>query len=137
MTKFFHTFPDSVGTLLFFVAQHTATTHTNAAIQLQVISKRGIRSHSALYEIFIFLFYLILEPAIGGRPKPKLCFLPGRLRWTLLPKERYGDSLSGRGSNTQPSNWDVESLHWAIVDHISFHQSEWYVWHTFWALPRC
>jgi len=32
--------------------------------------------------------------AIGGRPKPELCFLPGRLRWTLLPKERYGNSLS-------------------------------------------
>jgi len=33
--------------------------------------------------------------AIGGRPKPELCFLPGRLRWTLLPNERYGNSLSG------------------------------------------
>jgi len=21
--------------------------------------------------------------AIGGRPKPEMCFLPGRLRWTL------------------------------------------------------
>jgi len=45
-----------------------------------------------------------LVTAIGGRPKPEICFLPGRLGWTLLPKERYGDSLSGRGSNTQPSN---------------------------------
>jgi len=36
---------------------------------------------------------------IGGRPRPE-CFLSGRLRWTLLPKERYDESLSGRGSNT-------------------------------------
>ena len=42
--------------------------------------------------------------AIGGRPKPELCFLLERLRWMLLPKERYSNSLSGCGSNTQPSN---------------------------------
>jgi len=32
---------------------------------------------------------------IGGSPKPEICFLLGRLRWTLLPKKRFGDSLSG------------------------------------------
>jgi len=30
---------------------------------------------------------------IGGWPKPGISFLPGRLRRTLLPEERYGDSL--------------------------------------------
>jgi len=25
-----------------------------------------------------------------------------------LPKERYGNSLSGCGSNTQPSNWEAD-----------------------------
>jgi len=50
------------------------------------------------------LFFTILMTAIGGRPKPEFCFLLGQLRWTLLPKERCGNSLSGRGSNTQPSN---------------------------------
>jgi len=44
---------------------------------------------------------------IGGRPKPEMCFLPGR-RWTLLPNERYGNSLSGSGPNTQPSNWEAD-----------------------------
>jgi len=53
---------------------------------------------------YLSLFLFILVTVIGGRPKPELCFLPGRLRWTLLPKVRYGDSLSGRGSNTQPSS---------------------------------
>ena len=48
--------------------------------------------------------------ALGGRPKPELCFLPGRLRWTLLLKKRYGNSLSGCGSNTQPSNWEADTL---------------------------
>jgi len=33
-------------------------------------------------------FYLT---TIGGKLKPEFFFLPGRLRWTLLPKERYGD----------------------------------------------
>ena len=32
------------------------------------------------------LQFFILMTAVGGRPKPELCFLPGRLRWTLLPK---------------------------------------------------
>jgi len=49
---------------------------------------------------WVLFFLLILATAIGGRPKLELCFLPGRLRWTLLPKERYGNSLSGYGSNT-------------------------------------
>jgi len=39
---------------------------------------------------------------IGSRPTPETCFLPGQLRRTFLPKERYDYSLSGRGSNTQP-----------------------------------
>ena len=48
---------------------------------------------------------LILVNATGGRPRPALCFLPGRLMRTLVPKGRYGNLLSGCGSNTQPSNW--------------------------------
>ena len=57
-----------------------------------------------------FFFLLILVTAIGGRPEPDLCFLPGRWRWTLLPEERYGNSLSVCGSNTQPSNWEADIL---------------------------
>jgi len=53
-------------------------------------------------------FFLVM--AIGGRPKPELCFLLRQLRWTLLPKERYGNSLSGRGSNTQPSRREADTL---------------------------
>ena len=30
--------------------------------------------------------------------------------WTLLPKERHDISLSGCGSNTQPSNWEAITL---------------------------
>jgi len=51
-----------------------------------------------------------LVTAIGGKPKPEIYFLPGRLKWALLPKERFGDSLSGRGSNVQPSNWEADIL---------------------------
>ena len=57
-----------------------------------------------------FLFNLIFVTVIGSRPKPELCFLPGRLRWTLLPKECYGDSFSDRRSNTQPFNWEADTL---------------------------
>jgi len=46
------------------------------------------------------VFLLISVTVIGGRSTPELCFLPGRLRWKLLSKERYGNSLSGCGSNT-------------------------------------
>ena len=46
--------------------------------------------------------------AIGGRPMLEICFL------LLLPKELqwFGDSLSGRGSNTQPSIWEADTFHW-------------------------
>ena len=49
-----------------------------------------LRSDSILLTTFGF----ILATAIGARPKPEICFLPRRLKWTLLSKERYGDSLS-------------------------------------------
>jgi len=42
-------------------------------------------------------FLIISATAITGMPTPDLCFLPGKFRRTLLPKERYGVSLSGRG----------------------------------------
>ena len=58
----------------------------------------------------VFLCLLSLVTAVSGRPKPEWCFLPGRLRWTLLPKECYSNSLSGCGSNTQPSNWEAVPL---------------------------
>jgi len=32
------------------------------------------------------------------------------LRWTLLPKECYGDWVSSRESNTQPSNWEADTF---------------------------
>jgi len=31
--------------------------------------------------------------AMGGRPKPEICFFPEQLRRMLLPKERYGECL--------------------------------------------
>jgi len=40
--------------------------------------------------------------AISGMPTPEICFSPGQLRRTILPKERYGDSLSVAESDTQP-----------------------------------
>jgi len=54
-------------------------------------------------------FFILLMTATSGWPTPEMRFLPEQLRWTLLPKERYGNSLSGRGSNTQASNWEVDT----------------------------
>ena len=39
-----------------------------------------------------------------------IVLLARRWRWTLLPEERYGNSLSVCGSNTQPSNWEADIL---------------------------
>ena len=44
-------------------------------------------------------FYIILVMAICGMPTPRKRFFPGQCRWTLLPKERHGDSLRGRELN--------------------------------------
>jgi len=51
---------------------------------------------------------------IDGRPKPDYCFLSGRLRWTLLPKKRYGDSLSESNTPTfQLRGRHCTTEHWA------------------------
>jgi len=68
----------------------------------EVISKGGCVS----WNVF---FFTILMTAIGGRLKPELCFLLGQLRWTFLPKELYSNSLSGRGLNTQPFDWEADT----------------------------
>ena len=47
------------------------------------------------------------------QPQAQACFLPGWLRWTLLPKEGYGDSLSGRRSNLSFQRRPL--YHWAIA----------------------
>jgi len=79
--------------------------------RLRGCQRKYSRRPSSLLVFFgLKLGILILLTAIGGRPKPEICFLPGRLGRTLLPKERYGDSLSGRGSITQPSNLEADTL---------------------------
>jgi len=58
-----------------------------------------------------FSFLFILVTASGGRPKPEFRFLSRQLRSrALLLKDRYGVSLSGRGSKIQPSNWEADIL---------------------------
>jgi len=54
-------------------------------------------------------FFLILATSISGMPTPDTWFLPRQLRRTILPKEHYGDSLSVSESDTQPSNWEVDT----------------------------
>ena len=54
-----------------------------------------------------------LQKKLPRAPCP-LIRLRKRLKWTLLPKERYGNLLSGRGSNTQPSMWEA-FYHWATT----------------------
>jgi len=66
--------------------------------------------------LVLFFYWLhamrrIYLTTADGRPKPQQCFLSGRLRWTLLPKESYSGSLSDHGSTTQlPSNWEADTL---------------------------
>jgi len=48
---------------------------------------------------------------------PEICFLSERLTWTLLFKNGHGDSLCGRGLNTQASNWGTALSHWAGPGH--------------------
>jgi len=40
------------------------------------------------------IFFMVVATGLSGMPTPGICFIPGQLRWTLLPKERYGDSVS-------------------------------------------
>ena len=65
--------------------------------------------------IFTRCLHFTLVAAIGSRPKSEFCFLPRWLRWVLLPNERYDDSVSGCGSNTQPFSWAADTL--ALIYH--------------------
>ena len=100
--------------------QHTVKT-TFTSVVLLLSSKNEIRKlKSNLSRQFRIVTMLILATAIGGRPKPELCFLPGRLRWTLLHKERYDNSLSGCGSSTQPSKWETNTITELLPSHLSW-----------------
>jgi len=54
-----------------------------------------------------------------------MCFLPEQLRWTLLPKERYGNSIIGRASNTQTSNWEVDTAPDLPQRYLRRHYAKW------------
>ena len=55
-------------------------------------------------------FFIISATAISGISTREICFLPGNFRRTILPRERYGDSLSVSESDTQPSNWEADTV---------------------------
>ena len=59
--------------------------------------------------LFFFNSNFWWRQLVAGR---SLKFAPfrGDFGWTLLPKECYGSWLSGRGSSTQPSNWEADTL---------------------------
>jgi len=59
--------------------------------------------------MFQEIYFFILATAISGIPTREMCFLPGKLRRTILPRERYGDSLSVGELDTQPSNWEADT----------------------------
>jgi len=50
--------------------------------------------------------YIYRQLAAGRSLINALC----RFRWTLLPKERDGNSLGRRGSTSQPSSWEADTL---------------------------
>ena len=53
---------------------------------------------------------LFWKGSASGMPTPEICFFPGQLRRTILPKELYGDSLSVGESDKQPSNCEADTL---------------------------
>ena len=56
------------------------------------------------------MFLLIVATAISGMSTPEICLLPGQFRLTILPKEHHGESLSVCELDTQPSNWEEDTL---------------------------
>ena len=55
-------------------------------------------------------FFFILATAISGMLTPEICILPGQFRLTILPKEHHGESLGVCDLDTQPSNWETDTL---------------------------
>jgi len=60
--------------------------------------------------VAINFFEIIFATAISDMPAPEICFLPGQFRQSILPKEHHGESLSVCEMDTQPSNWEVDTL---------------------------
>jgi len=60
--------------------------HSSSVLGLDILVNVTVSGCAAFYQINKCLFNLILVTAVGVRPKTVICFLPGRLRWTLLPK---------------------------------------------------
>ena len=61
--------------------------------------------------MFVYcLFFVNFGDGNWRRAEAWIVLLAGQLRRTLLSKERYGNLLSGCGSNTQPSNWEADTL---------------------------
>jgi len=54
--------------------------HTNYCCQPSYCHRKLLKERLHSFSNFT------LVTAVGGWPKSELCFLPGRLRWTLLPK---------------------------------------------------
>jgi len=55
-------------------------------------------------------FFIISATAISDMPTPEIGFLPGQFRVTILPKEHHGESLSVCELDTEPSNWEADTL---------------------------
>jgi len=55
-------------------------------------------------------FFIILATAISGMPRPEICVLPEQFRLMIFPKEHHGESLSVCELDTQPSNWEADTL---------------------------
>ena len=55
-------------------------------------------------------FFIVLATAISGMPTLQICFLPGKFRLTILTREHHGESLSVCELDTQPSNWEADTL---------------------------
>jgi len=84
--------------------------HNDRATSYGTYWKYPTEHYKIAWDVPKNVFLIILATAGSGMPTPDICFLPGPLRWTLLPKHRYSDSLSDRGSNTRLHTWEADAL---------------------------
>ena len=85
------------------------TSHSPLSYLLLTVSKTLAALFASYCDSPSKFVWISCVTAIAGRPKPAICLLPERLRWKLLPKQRYVDP-HGRGMLTQFFDWEADTL---------------------------
>ena len=100
------------------------TSHSPLSYLLLTVSKTLAALFASYCDSPSKFVWISCVTAIAGRPKPAICLLPERLRWKLLPKQRYVDphavevkALAQAALRWSTWPWDAHPIFWLRGGH--------------------